>query len=171
MTVFSRATPAQREGALRVWSAARTANGNPPSPARVDRVGQELADTAASLVVGCDGDIVVAMALAEPYRERGGTGPVNPHAGHVSMVFVDPEHWGRGIGTLLLEALHEEMSARDWRISSVWTRAGNSRARRLYEGRGYRPTGDVKQLHGEEIVRYRLARLPRACTRSSPSSR
>jgi len=156
MTIFFRATSAQREGALQVWSAARTASGNPPPPARVERVGQKLADPAASLLVGCDGDVVVAMALAEPFRERDGAGPVRPDAGHVSMVFVDPERWGRGIGTRLLDALHEEMLAREWRTSSVWTRSENSRARRLYEGRGYGPTGDGKRLRGEEIVRYEL---------------
>jgi ribosomal protein S18 acetylase RimI-like enzyme len=166
MTVFFRATSAQREGALHVWSAARTADGNPPSTARIDRVGQKLADPAASLLVGCDGDVVVAMALAEPFCERDGAGPVRPDAGHVSMAFVDPGRWGRGIGGRLLDSLHEEMLAREWRTSSVWTRSGNSRARRLYEGRGYTPTGDAKQLHGEEIVRYRLATLSPACTRS-----
>jgi hypothetical protein len=77
MTVFAAATSGQREDALHVWRAARTANGNPPSKARIDRVRKKLADTAASLLVGCDDDLAVAMALAEPYRERG-AGAVRP---------------------------------------------------------------------------------------------
>lgn len=156
MTVFASATSGQREDALHVWRAARTADGNPPSKARIDRVRRKLADTAASLLVGCDGELVVAMALSEPYRERDGAGTVRPHAGHVSMVFVDPERWGRGVGSRLLDALHREMRARDWRTSSVWTRSSNVRARRLYEGRGYRLTDDIKHLSGHEIVRYEL---------------
>lgn len=169
MTDFSVATPTQREDALGVWSAARAAGGNPAPAGRVDRVRQKLAEEDASLLVGCEGGVVVAMALAEPYRERDGAGPARSHAGHVSMVFVDPERWGHGVGAGLLDALHGEMAARGWRTSSVWTRSGNARARRLYEGRGYSATGDVKRLRGEEIVRYET--LLRPCTRSSPSSR
>jgi hypothetical protein len=70
MTVFASATSGQRKDALHVWRAARTADGNPPSEARIDRVRRKLAHTDASLLVGCDGELVVAMALSEPYRER-----------------------------------------------------------------------------------------------------
>lgn len=156
MTVFASATSGQLKDALHVWCAARTADGNPPSEARTDRVRRKLADTAASLLVGCDGELVVAMALSEPYRERHGAGLVRPHAGHISMVFVDPERWGRGIGSRLLDAMHREMRARDWRTSSLWTRSNNVRARHLYEGRGYSLTDDVKDLRDQEIVRYEL---------------
>jgi len=156
MTVFASATPGRRKDALHVWCAARTADGNPPSKARIDRVRRKLADTDASLLVGCDGELMVAMALSEPYRERHGAGTVRPHAGHVSMVFVDPECWGRGVGSRLLDALHREMRARDWRTSSLWTRSNNVRARRLYAGRGYSLTDDVKYLRDLEIVRYEL---------------
>lgn len=72
------------------------------------------------------------------------------------MVFVDPKCWGRGVGSRLLDALHGEMRARDWRTSSLWTRSNNERARRLYEGRGYSLTDDVKYLRDKEIVRYEL---------------
>jgi ribosomal protein S18 acetylase RimI-like enzyme len=72
------------------------------------------------------------------------------------MVFVDPERWGRGIGSRLLDALHREMRVRDWRTSSLWTRSNNERARRLYECRGYSLTDDVKYLRDQEIVRYEL---------------
>lgn len=48
------------------------------------------------------------------------------------------------------------MRTRDWRTSSLWTRSNNERARRLYEGRGYGLTDDVKYLRDQEIVRYEL---------------
>jgi ribosomal protein S18 acetylase RimI-like enzyme len=48
------------------------------------------------------------------------------------------------------------MRARDWRTSSLWTRSNNERARRLYEGRGYSLTDDVKYLRDQEIVHYEL---------------
>ena len=153
MTRFARPRPAQRAGALRVWRAARTAAGIPPSPARIDRVREKLLDDEACLLVGCEG-AVIAMALAEPYRDKQGAGAVRLGAGHVSMVFVDPEHWGRGVGGQLLDALHQEMRARGWTTSSLWTRVGNDRARRLYEVRGYLQTGETKRLREHEILRY-----------------
>lgn len=154
MTVFARATPAQHAGALSVWRAARTAAGIPPSPARIDRVQEKLLDDAACLLVGRDGTSVIAMALLEPQRDKHGAGAVRPCAGHISMVFVDPERWGRGVGGQLLDALHQEMRARGWTTSSLWTRSNNDRARRLYEGRNYQWTGDVQHLRGHEILRY-----------------
>jgi ribosomal protein S18 acetylase RimI-like enzyme len=156
MTSFSAATPEQQEDALHVWLAARTADGNPPSQARIGRVMEKLADRGAYLLVGSEGGRVVAMALSEPYREQHGTGPIHPHAGHVSMVFVEPERWGRGIGGRLLDALHREMRVRAWKTSSLWTRSNNARARQLYEGRDYCLTGDIKHLHDQEILRYEL---------------
>lgn len=156
MTAFASATPSQLVGAIAVWEAARKAAGNPPTQARVDRVRAKLAGDEGHLLVGCDGDRVIAMALFEPYRESRGDGPVDPYAGHVSMVFVDPQHWGRGIGGELLDALHQGMRARAWRTSSLWTRTNNERARRLYEGRGYQLAGETQRLRGHEIIRYEL---------------
>lgn len=116
---------------------------------------EKLLDDAACPLVGC-GRPVIAMALAEPYREQQGAGAIRPHAGHISMVFVDPKCWGRGIGGQLLDALHREMRAREWATSSLWTRLNNDRARRLYESRNYQPTGEAQRLRGHEILRYEL---------------
>jgi ribosomal protein S18 acetylase RimI-like enzyme len=157
MTAFAVATPEQRPGALSVWRAANEARGHPPSPIRIARVHEKLAEDSACLLIGCDTPSVIAMALAEPGREQDGAGAIRPSAGHISMVFVIPERWGVGIGGELLDALHGELRERNWRTASLWTRSSNERARRLYQGRGYRPTGDVKQLpSGEEILRYEL---------------
>jgi GNAT superfamily N-acetyltransferase len=158
MTAFAVASPKQRPGALSVWRAANEARGAPPSQSRVARVREKLAEPSACLLIGSDTAGVIAMALAEPGREQDGAGAIRSSAGHISMVFVIPVRWGMGIGAELLDALHGEMRERNWRTASVWTRSSNERARRLYEGRGYRPTGDVKQLSGgDEILRYELA--------------
>jgi ribosomal protein S18 acetylase RimI-like enzyme len=129
-----------------------------PTSARIERVEHKLADATAYLVVACDDEGVVGMALAEPYRAQDGSGPVTVDRGHVSMVFVAPTRWGRGIGRELLCALHSVMRERGYNAASLWTRASNERARRLYEGSGYHLTADVKQLPGgDEIVLYEIA--------------
>jgi ribosomal protein S18 acetylase RimI-like enzyme len=171
---FGLAVPEQRAGALTVWRRANIARGNPPSPARIVRIAEKLADAEACVVVGVQDGNVVAMALAEPVRERHGAGAVRPDAGHVSMVFVDPDYWGRGVGGALVDALHGLMRRRGWRVASLWTRSRNQRARRLYEGRGYRLTADVDELQtGDRTVRYEAdlgGSVPAASASSWPPS-
>jgi len=67
--------------------------------------------------------------------------PVIPGYGHVSMVFVHPDMWGRGVGRGLLQGLHERALAKGWRRTTLGTRTSNQRAHRLYEGQGYRASG------------------------------
>ena len=156
MAVFSVASPSHRRGALEVWGAANTARHKPPSPARIRRVNEKLSDESACVIVGTENDDVVAMALAQPACEQNGAGAIRLGVGHVSMVFVAPDRWGCGTGGELLDALHDEMLARGWHTSSLWTGVSNGRARRLYERHGYRATGDVEGLAGEEIAHYQL---------------
>ncbi len=140
--------PADREAAVHVWHAANVARLLPPSVDRVARIWGKLAVPEACLVIGhldADKD-VVAMALAEPGRAEHGAGAVIPGYGHVSMVFVHPDVWGRGVGGQLLQGLHERASERGWSRTTLWTRASNARARRLYEGQGYRRSGHETTL-------------------------
>jgi GNAT superfamily N-acetyltransferase len=140
--------PADHEAAVRVWHAANVARLLPPSVDRVARIWEQLAQPEACLVIGhlvADGD-VVAMALAEPGRADHGAGAVIPDCGHVSMVFVHPDMWGRGVGRQLLQGLHERTSERGWSHTTLWTRSSNARARRLHEGQGYRRSGQETTL-------------------------
>lgn len=147
MTVLDR-LPADHEAAVRVWRAATVAKLLPPSVDRVARIWEKLAESEACLVIGhlaADRD-VVAMALAEPGRAEHGAGAVIPGYGHVSMVFVHPDMWGHGVGRQLLQGHHERASERGWSRTTLWTRASNARARRLYEGQGYRRSGHETTL-------------------------
>lgn len=71
------------------------------------------------------------MALAEPGRTQDGAGTIIPGYGHVSIVFVHPDMWGRGLGRQLLQGLHERATDRGWERTTLWTRASNVRAGRL----------------------------------------
>jgi ribosomal protein S18 acetylase RimI-like enzyme len=146
--------PADHEAAVHVWRAANLARLLPPSIERVARIREKLAEPEACLVIGhLDADMdVVAMALAEPGRAGHGVGAVIPGYGHVSMVFVHPDVWGRGVGRQLLQGLHERASERGWSRTTLWTRASNARARRLYEGQGYRKSGQEMTLGGDPVL-------------------
>jgi L-amino acid N-acyltransferase YncA len=149
------ASPGDHPAALEVWRLANAARRLPPARRRIERVREKLADSSACVVVVRDAGVVVGMALAEPYRDRDGAGSVTEGAAHISMVFVDPSRWGTGLGGKLLKALHDELRERGWDTVSVWTRASNHRAHRLYERHNYQRTGETKQLAGgDEIVRF-----------------
>ena len=64
------------------------------------------------------------------------------------MVFAAPERWGQGIGAELMDYLHDQMRAREWEIASLWTRASNHPARRLYARLGYSQATDITDLVG-----------------------
>ncbi|MEU7874240.1 GNAT family N-acetyltransferase [Dactylosporangium sp. NPDC049140] len=150
MTLVRAAGPDDLDAALAVWRAANEARGHAPAPARIERVRQKLRDADALVVVAVDGDEAVAMGLAEPGRADDGAGAPIPGYGHVSMVFVAPARWGRGVGGLVLDALH----GAGWARTTLWTRTGNARARRLYEKAGYRPTGRTSTLAGDGIMQF-----------------
>jgi GNAT superfamily N-acetyltransferase len=138
-----------------VWRAANVARLRPPSAIRVARIREKLADPGAYLVIGrADaGGELLAMALAEPGRAEDGDGAVIPGCGHVSMVFVHPDFWGRGVGRQLLQGLHQRAFERGWSRMTLWTRASNVPARRLYEGQGYRTSGHETTLEdGDPIL-------------------
>jgi ribosomal protein S18 acetylase RimI-like enzyme len=142
LIVRAAATPADLDAALAVWRTANEARGRAPAPARVARVREKLSAPDALVVVAAEDGAVVAMGLAEPGRADDGAGAPLPGHGHVSMVFVDPARWGRGLGGAVLDALH----AGGWARTSLWTRTDNARARRLYDKAGYRPTGRTSTL-------------------------
>jgi len=66
------------------------------------------------------------MALAEPGRAEPGAGAIIAGYGHASMVFVHPDV-GTGRRGILLQGLHQRLSARGWRRTTLWTRASNTR--------------------------------------------
>jgi ribosomal protein S18 acetylase RimI-like enzyme len=138
--------------ALAVWYAARVAEGKTPDEQRVGRVRDKLADVDAHLGVVERAGQVAGMALAEAFREQDGSGPEVPGWGHVSMVFVHPEHQRRGVGSELMRRLIVEVP---WPGLSLWTREANVPAQRLYSAVGFTPTGEVGRTpHGDPIRRW-----------------
>lgn len=152
--IVRKAQPLDLDGAERVWHAANVARGITPTEERVARVREKLRDRDSSVVVGLEDERVVAMALAEPDRDAPDRGSVAQLGarGHVSMVFVDPERWGNGVGRRLLAGLDEVALERGWAHLRVWTRESNARAKRLYTAAGYRLTGARSELDDDERI-------------------
>ncbi len=83
------------------------------------------------LMVARSGGAVVGFATAGPARDE----DLPSGARELYAIYLDPEHWSRGIGSGLLHAVtgrHE---------TYLWVLEANQRARRFYEAHGFRPDG------------------------------
>ena len=157
--VIQRGGPEDAEPAVAVWLAANTArrDGLPLRPEQEARARGQVRKPGAFLLVADAAGDVVGMALGMQGLSDDGAGPPVRGLCHVSMVFVAPDHWGRGLGGQLVDALLTEARSRGYDRAQLWTQADNPRARRLYEGRGFRPSGLEKDEFGERIVHYQRA--------------
>ncbi len=103
---------------------------------------------ASSRLLGC-------VSLTDA-REEDGDGPSIPGLAHLSRMFVDPEHWRRGIGSLLLDRAVEEMRKRGYRKAQLFTPKRNIRSRRFYERHAWRPGEETRRWQGLVLIRYSL---------------
>jgi ribosomal protein S18 acetylase RimI-like enzyme len=158
-TLIRQGEPADVEPAVAVWLAATAARreGSTPRAEQAARARGHVSNPEAFLLVAEDAGDVVGMALGMQGLADDGAGPPVRGLCHVSMVFVAPDYWGRGIGGRLVDALLTEARSRGYDRAQLWTQSDNARARRLYEGRGFVPSGREKHEFGELIVHFQRA--------------
>ena len=83
--------------------------------------------------------------------------------GEIYACYVQPGSWDHGTGRLLLDRAVSDLAGAGLDDITLWVLEGNHRARRFYEGRGFRPDGASKWLDiGGPVpeVRYRAAPPP-----------
>jgi GNAT superfamily N-acetyltransferase len=61
--------------------------------------------------------------------------------GELYNINVDPDSWGTGAGSALLEAACEALKAAGFQRAILWVHPDNARARRFYEVRGWQDDG------------------------------
>ena len=154
--IIRRGGAADTEPALAVWTGANAARrgGRAPLPEQEGRARGQLGTPDAFLLVAEASGGIVGMALGVQGRADDGAGPPLTGLCHVSMVFVAPDRWGEGIGGRLVDELLAEARARGYDRAQLWTQEDNHAARRLYEGRGFRPSGREKDEFGERILHH-----------------
>lgn len=89
-----------------------------------------------------------------------GPDPVDPARGHLFGLYVDPTHWGCGIGSMLYETAVGYLRSQGFATATLWVLERNVRARRWYERRGWTATDDRVVAYapaGIEDFVYRLA--------------
>jgi GNAT superfamily N-acetyltransferase len=83
-----------------------------------------------------------------PYWQPGG-------AVYLWQLFVRPAWWGTGLAAGLHDAFIAEARDRGYREARLHTPAAHARARRFYERRGWRATGQIETWRALPVVEYR----------------
>lgn len=79
--------------------------------------------------------------------------------GHLYSIVVHPKFRGRGLGNRLLRVCERAARRRGCERMSLEVRADNRRARRLYEGLGYRVTGFLRDYYQGGSAGLRLVKI------------
>ena len=103
------------------------------TPEDWDRTVSDHAPPNALLVATDPGDGVVGFTA------------VNAEKGELFLLFVHPDHAGRGIGRALLGAAHDVLRAAGHTKAFLFTEERNTRALSVYTAAGYRPDGTVRE--------------------------
>jgi ribosomal protein S18 acetylase RimI-like enzyme len=148
--------PGDIDGAALVWARATAKRDGKAEIPRVEAARAVLLDSlgaeGSTLVVALDDGVVVGFATAEPTASR--------RVAEVRYVGVDPDHWGRGVGGLVLARMEEELPSAGFDAAQLLVYADNAPARRLYERMGWRRGEHEPTLHPrtqKPEVRYHLS--------------
>jgi GNAT superfamily N-acetyltransferase len=109
---------------------------------RADRWAERLASPpqpgAALLVAEVDGE-VRGFASVGASRDEGET------VGELYAIYVDPDHWGGGLGRALIVEAEERLRAAGFAEALLWVLDDNPRARHFYEAAGWEHDGGSKR--------------------------
>jgi len=67
-------------------------------------------------------------------------------SGEIWGLYLSPEHWRKGIGTILCRHAENLLAARQHRQAVLWVFEANDQARRFYEEMGFELAGAAKPL-------------------------
>jgi GNAT superfamily N-acetyltransferase len=144
---------ARANATYREWAGA---GWNPPGIAHErSRWRERFEDAATWNAVAESADGVLGCVSFTDARLLQGRGDKIPGVAHLSRMFVLPEHWARGIGSLLLNRAIEEMRYRDYGQAQLFTPADNVRSRRFYERHDWHLGAVTRRWQGLLLVEYR----------------
>ncbi|MHA6631501.1 N-acetyltransferase family protein [Pseudonocardia sichuanensis] len=125
-----------------------------------DRLTAQPART--SVVVAAKERQIVGFAAVGP--------PVDPAdradstLGDLYALYLDPENWGRGIGTALHDTALDRLVTHSFTHAGLWVLDGNQRAQRFYHRHGWTDTGRMQIDRGPQNIELHERRLHRSLT-------
>jgi GNAT superfamily N-acetyltransferase len=85
-------------------------------------------------ILAVEEGVILGFATTSPARE-----PDLPEHGELCALYVDPPHWGHGIGAALISAARARLLEFGFRNAVLWVLAGNDRAERFYRADRWAP--------------------------------
>ncbi len=106
-------------------------------------------------IVAVKDDSILGFATTMPARDKDVAG-----YGELAALYVDPDHWGRGIGVALVQAARAHLIKAGFRKAMLWVLAGNTRADRFYQTDQWLPDGTrrTESLWGISVDELRYSR-------------
>lgn len=152
-------SPGDIDGAALVWARATAKRDGkahiPPLEAARDVVLDSLRQERSTFVVASNAGVVIGFATAEP--------TTSARVAEVRYVGVDPDHWGYGVGGMVIARMAGELASAGFRSAQLLVYADNDAARRLYERLGWAWDEQEPSIHprsGKPEVRYHLSLGP-----------
>ncbi len=90
-------------------------------------IDRKLADSPWGLLVAMDGNVLVGVVMVG----------YDGHRGSLNYLAVEPDSWGRGLGSALMDSAEELLLARGCPKINLQVRAANTEVIAFYERRGY----------------------------------
>lgn len=107
-------------------------------------------------ILATEGDTILGFATTAPSRDS----DLASH-GELYALYVDPDHWGRGVGGMLLTEAQRGLLDQGFTGALLWMLAGNHRADRFYRRNHWLPDGSSRRetMWGVTVdeIRYRRA--------------
>jgi GNAT superfamily N-acetyltransferase len=122
-------------------------------------------------IVAVESESVLGFATTMPARVEDLNG-----YGELAALYVDPEHWGRGIGLALVQAARAHLVEAGFLKAMLWVLVGNTRADRFYQKDKWLPDGTRRAdtiwgVQVDELRYIRELQVPRPALTCSPDSR
>ncbi len=97
---------------------------------------------------------IAGISLGYPTSETTDLSGVYPSAEYISLLMVEPEHWGKRIASLLLDRAAERARHGNKHQLVLLTReTDNGHARQFYEHKGYTQTGNTRpSKYGRQVL-------------------
>ena len=73
--------------------------------------------------------------------------------GELYAINLDPDHWGRGLGRVLLAEVTRGLADVGYHTAVLWVATGNERARRVYESEGWTAEGPARDAEIHWILK------------------
>jgi GNAT superfamily N-acetyltransferase len=115
-----------------------------------------------SVVVATDARRVVGFAAIGPPLVP--TDRADSTLGDLYALYLDPGHWGCGIGAPLHSAALDRLVAHSFTHAGLWILDGNARAQRFYLRQGWTDTGRTQIDRGPQNIELHERRLHRSLT-------